>query len=139
MRPAPVPLEERGESLERVPVLLRGPAVPVQVLEPQAPRYQAGGEVQTGQAGGEGGDLVMEMTRTGKVNVTISAQLTGYNFKWDGTGKLSLIDLEPGAYRVLIRADGETIGLHAEVEKGRACAYRYIQGSGGDEWDEAGC
>lgn len=106
---------------------------------PIAPKYLPGSEVQTGQAGGKGGDLVMEMEGKGGSNVTISAQLTGYNFKWDGTRKLTLIDLEPGAYRVLIRSNGKTVGLEAEVEKGRACAYLYSLSSGSEEWLESGC
>jgi serine/threonine protein kinase len=109
------------------------------ISAPVAPKYLPGSEVQTGQAGGKGGNLVMELEGTGSANVTISAQLSGYNFKWDGTRKLSLNDLESGTYRVLIRANGETVGLEAEVEKGRTCAYLYSLSSGSEEWLEVGC
>ena len=114
------------------------PEVEEQVLE-DAPKYHAGGRIETEQAGGEGGTLVLNLSGSGPAKVTISAVLTGYNFRWDGTGKLELIDLESGTYRARIRTSDATIGLAAKVERGRSCAYLYDLDSGSEEWEDAGC
>ncbi len=85
------------------------------------------------------GDLVMNIEKAKSAKVTITANLTDYHFKWDGTGTLEVIDLEPGTYRTRIVADGEVTSLEAEVEAGRACAYRYDSATGDEVWTDARC
>ena len=109
------------------------------VVVDQAPKYSPGGRIETGDAVGEGGTLVIDLEGKGPAKVTISAVLSGFNFRWDGTNTLELIGLEPGQYRARIRTDETTIGLQATVETGRQCAYRYDLDSGGEAWVDVGC
>jgi serine/threonine protein kinase len=119
--------------------LIAGGAKPMPLVVDTALKYSAGGRFETDQAGGSGGSLVLNMSGEGVSKVTISAVLSGYNFRWDGTGTLELVDLDPGLYRARIRTAETTIGLAAKVESGRSCAYRYNLDAGGEEWDDAGC
>ena len=155
--PPPVEVEPKpGASLRLVVLALVGLALgggllagayqmitpaettPAAVVE-SAPRYSPGGRIETGDAGGKGGTLVLEIAGEGEAKVTISAVLSGYNFRWDGTEKLTLVDLKPGKYRARIRTEKGTTGLQATVEGGRECAYRYSLDSEADQWEDAGC
>jgi len=119
-------------------LFVKGETQPATVID-DAPVYSEGARIDTEQAGGKGGTLVLNIDGGGEAKVTISAVLTGFNFRWDGTGTLELEDLEPGMYRARIRTAETTVGLQATVETGRNCAYRYDLDSGGDEWKDAGC
>ena len=81
----------------------------------------------------------MSLDGGGPAKVTISAVLSGYNFRWDGTGTLELVGLEAGQYRTRIRTEETTIGLQATVENGRQCAYRYKLDSENEAWEDEGC
>ena len=109
------------------------------VVVDEAPKYSPGGRIETGEAEDGGGTLVIDLEGKGPAKVTISAVLSGYNFRWDGTGTLELVGLEPGEYRTRVRTEETTIGLQATVENGRQCAYRYNLDSGSEAWDDEGC
>ena len=109
------------------------------VVVDTAPKYSPGGRIETGEAEDGGGALVIDLEGKGPAKVTISAVLSGYNFRWDGTGTLELVGLEPGEYRTRVRTDETTIGLQATVENGRQCAYRYNLDSGSEAWEDEGC
>jgi len=114
------------------------PEPPVEVVV-DTPEYLPGGRVETGQSGGKGGDMAVNLTGLGSATVTISGGTNSYIFRWDGTDTLELIDLDPGSYRLRIRTNNTTEILEARVESGRTCAYRYNLESEGDEWDASGC
>jgi len=102
-------------------------------------KYKSGGSVDTNQAGGSGGALSLQLSGDKSAKVTVSAALSGFNYKWDGTGKLKLDDLQEGPYRIRIKTDGASIVLQSKVETGRTCAYRYDLEGGGEDWDKSGC
>ena len=110
-----------------------------EVVVDTAPKYSPGGRIETGEVEDGGGTLVIDLEGTGPAKVTISAVLSGYNFRWDGTGTLELVGLEPGEYRARVRTDETTVGLQATVENGRQCAYRYNLDSRSDAWEDEGC
>jgi serine/threonine protein kinase len=114
----------------------QGP-VPDEVAD--APKYMPGGTVETDQAGGSGGALSLRLSGDKSAKVTVSAALSGFNYKWDGTGKLKLNDLQEGPYRIRIKTEVTSIVLQSKVETGRTCAYRYDLEGGGEEWDKSGC
>jgi len=109
------------------------------VVVDKAPKYRPGGRIETGEAADGGGTLVIDLDGAGPAKVTISAVLSGFNFRWDGTGTLELVGLEAGQYRTRVRTDESTIGLQATVENGRQCAYRYNLDAGSEAWDDEGC
>jgi hypothetical protein len=119
-------------------VLVPEETPPVEISS-EAPKYIPGGRIETGQAGGQGGDMVLNLVGLGSANVTISGGMSSFTFRWDGTGTLELIDLDSGSYRLRVRTNNTTEVLEARVESGRTCAYRYDLESEGDEWDESGC
>lgn len=102
-------------------------------------KYRPGGEVETGEADGEGGVLSLEIQGVAPTKVTVSAALTGFNYKWDGDKPLQLKDLEPGPYRIRIRTESASIVLQSKVETGRTCAYRYDLDGGSEDWDQSDC
>jgi serine/threonine protein kinase len=112
---------------------------PVSDVVVDAPKYITGGTVETKQAGGSGGALSLEISGDEGAKVTVSAALSGFNYKWDGTGVLKLNDLQEGPYRVRIKTDGASFVLQTKVETGRTCAYRYDLEGGGEDWDKSGC
>ena len=111
--------------------------VPNEVAD--APKYMPGGTVETAQAGGSGGALSLRLSGDKSAKVTVSAALSGFNYKWDGTGELKLDDLQEGPYRIRIKTEVASIVLQSKVETGRTCAYRYDLEGGGEEWDKSGC
>jgi serine/threonine protein kinase len=119
-------------------VLIPEEPVSVETIS-DAPKYLPGGRIETGQGGGKGGDMAVNLTGLGSAKVTISGGTNSYIFRWDGTDTLELIDLDPGAYRLRFRTSNTTEVLEARVESGRTCAYRYNLESEGDEWDASGC
>ena len=158
---APVPTEEFSEdarsgsplalpALAIVGLLLGGGILlggfqfiagetPEAVVVDEAPKYSPGGRFESGAGEDGGGTLVMSLDGGGPAKVTISAVLSGYNFRWDGTGTLELVGLEAGQYRTRIRTEETTIGLQATVENGRQCAYRYNLDSENEAWVDEGC
>ncbi len=119
--------------------LINPTSEPTEIVVKNVRKYSPGGQFQTEQVLGNGGVLVLDLAGDMPAKVTISAALTGFNFRWDGTDVLALEGLEPGMYRVRIRSGEQTIGLAAKVESGERCAYRYDLDAGGEEWDDAGC
>ena len=91
------------------------------VVVDRAPQYSPGGRYEAGVVEG-GGTLLIDLDGSASAKVTISAVLSGYNFRWDGTETLELVGLEAGQYRARIRTEETTIGLQATVENGRQCA-----------------
>ncbi len=107
--------------------------------ETEPSKYLAGGEVVTGEASTGGGTMTVELDGAAAAKVSISATLTGFNYKWNGSDVLTLKELTPGPYRVRIRTSESSVVLQSTVERGRTCAYRYDLDGESEDWDQAGC
>lgn len=107
--------------------------------EAEPSKYLAGGEVVTGEASTGGGTMTVELDGAAAAKVSISATLTGFNYKWNGSDVLTLKELTPGPYRVRIRTSESSVVLQSTVERGRTCAYRYDIDGESEDWDQAGC
>ena len=115
------------------------PEVPAVVEQPS--EYKKGARIDTEQAAGKGGALVLNVDGVRAVKVTISHVESGFNFKWDGSETLELLDLAPGKYRARVRTQDRSVDEMGvvDVKRGVKCAYRYNLNSGGDEWEAEGC
>ena len=102
-------------------------------------KFLGGGEVATGQATEGGGVMTVALSGAAEVEVSISATLTGFTYKWNGSDELTLTQLEPGPYRIRIRTPATSVVLQSTVESGQTCAYRYDLDGESEDWDLAGC
>ena len=83
--------------------------------------------------------MTVALSGAAEVEVSISATLTGFTYKWNGSDELTLTELEPGPYRIRIRTPATSVVLQSTVESGQTCAYRYDLDGESEDWDLAGC
>jgi len=114
------------------------PKPPVAAELPESRSYNSGGEVHA-EYTGKGGTLLFKLQEGGDVGVTISGNRNDFNYRWDGTGELKIVNLEPGPYRVRVRSGSTRVNLESRVQRRKICSYQYNLSSGKDRWTKEGC
>ena len=114
------------------------PPAPEVTEVPAGRTYGPGGEVDAGFEG-KVGRMSMGLKNATDARVTISGNQNEFTYRWNGQGDLTIVNLEPGLYRVRIVDSSNRVNLESRVIKRRTCTYEYNLTSGTQEWTEDGC
>ena len=127
-----------GASLLLWKAMQSEPKAVAAVEIPEERVYNSGGEVHAGYKG-KVGTLVFGLQGVDDARVTISGNQNDFSYRWNGLDGLTILGLEPGLYRVSIRAGEVRLNLESRVVRRRTCTYEYNLSSGKQGWTEDGC